>query len=88
VLCERNASALSGNRVSVPFCPAQWWVKFKVKRNMSRYISSEISGYIEYYGAKQNRQCLESGMEGEYGMFLGRLLCVDTVELAYCNVLL
>jgi hypothetical protein len=45
-----------------------------------------MSGYNEYNGAKQKRQCLASGMEGEFGIFLGRRFGVDTVELAYCIV--
>ena len=69
VLSQRNASALPGNGGSVPFCPVEWWVKFQVRRNRSRYISSEISGYIGYNEANQERQRLASGMKEEYGKF-------------------
>jgi len=50
----KNASVLSGKGDSLPFCPVECWVKFQVKRNRFRYISAEISGYIEYKIAPKN----------------------------------
>jgi hypothetical protein len=32
-----------------------------------------MSGYIEYNEVNQKRQCIASGMEEEYGIFLGRI---------------
>jgi hypothetical protein len=82
VLCQKNASASSGIRESVPSYPVEWWVKFQVKRNGCRYISTENSGYSEYNVAKQNRQCLASGMKTCAECILEDLLGVDTCWIA------
>ena len=70
---KKCLNSLWEQRIST-FYLVEWYVKFQVKRNRSQYISSEISGYIEYNGAKQKRQCLASGMKEVYGIFLGRLI--------------
>jgi hypothetical protein len=76
MLCQTYIASVFGNRGSGSSYPAEWWVKVEVKRNKSRYISYEISGYSEYNEANSLFNIKKYKNRMDY--FLENLLCVDT----------
>ena len=88
MLCQTYLAAICGNRGSGTFYLVECWVKVKVKRNSSRYISSEIYGYSEYNEANQKTQCLASrNVKMEWNISWKTYCVLNLVELAYCNLL-
>jgi hypothetical protein len=87
MLCQTYVAAVCGNRGSGPFYLAEWWVEVQVKRNRSRYLSSENSGYGEYNEANKKTQCLAtSDVRIEWNISWKTCCVLNLVELAYSNL--